>query len=246
MYSSLNTSLRKSLKIAAVTLAVLGSVGCYRGPISYAQTSNVASFVEGDFWSTGTGRFGSRAAFVSGKAQIIADALPGADTLYLDNTSVFQPGVFVEIVDGATTIHAADIVSISRNSIRLNRPLGTRINAGLMVEKSTPVDPRGAIQLGRNIPARRHSLIRMYRAGEERARLGLDESDNLAIMAGGSDQPALVVEKNGYIRLASATAGIPRPSDCNEPQEYFRITANHNALFICTNGGWKSTPLAKP
>ncbi len=245
MLTHLLPSFRKSMKIALAALAMTGA-GCYQGPLSYAQTSNVTSFVDGDFWSTGTGRFGSRAAFVSGKAQVIADALPGSDTLYVDNASMFRPGVFVEVVDGSVTLQAADIVSVSLNSIRLNRQLATRVNAGMMVEKSTPVDPRGAIQLGRNITARRHSLIRMYRAGEERARLGLDESDNLALMAGGSDQPAFIVEKSGYIRLASAGSGAPQASDCNEPQEYFRMTANHNAVFICTSGGWKSARLAKP
>jgi hypothetical protein len=182
---------------------------------------------------------------VSAGARLLVDALAGATTVIVDNTSVFRTGAFIEISDGEQTMHAADIISISLNSLQLNRPLPVRINAGAKVEQIAPVDPRGAIQLGRNIPARRHALVRMYRAGEEVARLGLDEYDNMALMAGGVDTPALVVEKSGYVRLASSSDKAPSGRDCNEPHEYFRIAVNHDSLFVCTKDGWKSSTLRR-
>lgn len=69
-----------------------------------------------------------------------------------------------------------------------------------------PVDPDGGIQLGRDIPAQDHGVIRFYRQGAERARIGLDASDRISLKQGASDV-------NGLVVGAGVVVGIPTGGD---------------------------------
>lgn len=64
-----------------------------------------------------------------------------------------------------------------------------------------PIDPVGGIQLGRDITAQDHGLVRFYRQGAEKARIGLDGSDRLALKIGANDSNALIVGVTGEIYL---------------------------------------------
>lgn len=71
-----------------------------------------------------------------------------------------------------------------------------------------PIDPVGGIQLGRDITAQDHGLVRFYRQGAEKARIGLDGSDRLALKIGANDSNALIVGASGqiYIPATGTTA----------------------------------------
>lgn len=70
------------------------------------------------------------------------------------------------------------------------------------------LDPDGAIQLGRNITAQAHSVMRIFRAGTEYARVGLDASNQLTLMAGPNDTPALMVSSTGQVGIGVSPATL--------------------------------------
>ncbi len=64
---------------------------------------------------------------------------------------------------------------------------------------NSPIDPDGGLQMGRDITAQAHSLIRFYRQGTEKCRIGMDASDRLALQQGASDTAGLIVGTAGEI-----------------------------------------------
>ncbi len=55
--------------------------------------------------------------------------------------------------------------------------------------------------LGRNLSAQNHGILRLFRSGVEKWRIGLDAGDRGSLMQGGGDAPALTVGGSGEIYL---------------------------------------------
>jgi len=206
-------------------------------------TSGVHTWVGGDFWADGTGRFGSRGAYVSAESEMSAHASQGSTIITLTSAAGFTIGSFIEVLYADGSIHSTDIASITGTTLTLRKALPSFTPSGTKVQQTAPVDPRGAIQIGRDIAAQDHSVIRIYRKGKEKGRIGLNAQDRLCLMHGASDAPAICVDGYGYIQLSILNNDSPSSANCDQSKEYGRMYPSHSYLWVCTSSGWKKAAL---
>lgn len=74
-------------------------------------------------------------------------------------------------------------------------------NTGKLTEDNTNLryQANQGLQLGRTLSAQNHGILRLYRSGVEKWRVGLDASDQFAIMQGAGDAPAITVGTSGQV-----------------------------------------------
>ncbi len=118
-------------------------------------------------------------------AQFSVDHPPGPDWINERNADAR----IISDLFAVATFTAASVVFVD------NTGKITQDNANFRYQENT------GLQLGRTLSAQNHGILRLYRSGVEKWRVGLDASDRFSIMQGAGDAPALTVGNSGELYL---------------------------------------------
>lgn len=92
--------------------------------------------------------------------------------------------------------------------------------------------------IGRTLSAQSHGIIRLFRSGVEKWRIGLDANDRGVLMQGSGDTPGLTMLADPGIRIAGFYEGIEQ----NEPAA---PAANEGRIYFRDNGAGKTQLMVK-